>query len=106
MPKNLLESDVFKRSYQDLIDVNILTESIQLSEKYWELFYKHKTRYIMETMMFPIHILFESPDLGNRIYDYYHIVQNIMIHEKPEYLESLMLEQKHFERIMDEEKNG
>lgn len=102
--KNLLESEVFLRSKDDLINANILTEGIQLSDKFWELFFLHKTSYIMETMMFPIHILMESADLGERVYDYYHVVQNIMIHEKPEFKESLILEQKHFERIMEEEK--
>tara|TARA_R100000008_G_scaffold61623_1_gene38954 strand:- start:424 stop:762 length:339 start_codon:yes stop_codon:yes gene_type:complete len=101
--KNLLESEVFLRSKDDLIKANILTESIELSDKFWELFYINKSKYIMETMMYPIHILMGSADLGEKVYDYYHIVQNIMIHEKPEFKESLILEQKYFEREMKDE---
>ncbi len=102
--ENLLESEVFLRSKDELIKANILTENIELSDKFWELFYMNKSSYIMETMMYPIHILMGTADLGSKVYDYYHVVQNIMIHEKPEFKESLVLEQKYFERVMQEEK--
>jgi hypothetical protein len=92
---NLIETKEFKESVDDLITVGILTQQYKLTDKFWELFFKHKSTYIIETIMYPIHILFGSTNLGKKEHSYYHIVLNMVVHERPEYLESIEIEKKH-----------
>ena len=102
--KNLIDTDVFKRCKQPLIDAGVITEEIMLSDKYNELFYSYKGKYVMESLMYPMFMLFKSTNLGDVETEYFHIILNMFVNEHPEYLESIEAEKKFAERSMRENK--
>jgi len=102
--KNLIDTDVFKRCKQPLIDAGVITEEIMLSDKYNELFYSYKGQYVMESLMYPMFMLFKSTNLGDVETEYFHVILNIFVNEHPEYLESIEAEKKFAERSMRENK--
>ena len=102
--KNLIDTDVFKRCKQPLIDAGVITEEIMLSDKYNELFYSYKGQYVMESLMYPMFMLFKSTNLGDVETEYFHIILNMFVNEHPEYLESIEAEKKFAERSMRENK--
>ena len=101
---NLIDTDVFKRCKQPLIDAGVITEEIMLSDKYNELFYSYKGQYVMESLMYPMFMLFKSTNLGDVETEYFHVILNIFVNEHPEYLESIEAEKKFAERSMRENK--
>lgn len=104
---NLLETDVFIKNADDLIEHGIIDTNFRLTERYWEEFYKYKGLYVLETMMYPMFVLFNTVDLGEKEYDYFHIILNLFVNERPEFLESINLEKKFAERRMiDEERKS
>jgi len=97
---NLFDTQEFKDTVDDLLLAGIIGEDYRLSDKFWELFFKHKSMFILETMMYPIHILFGNTDLGKKEHAYYHVVLNLLVYEKPEFLESIELEKKHVDNLI------
>lgn len=95
---NLINSDVFKKHSQTLIDVGILTKDYRLSDKYYNLFYSYKGQYVMESLMYPMFMIFQSTDLGQKETEYFHIILNIFLSEQPKYLPSIEAEKKFAER--------
>jgi len=102
--KNLIDTDAFKRCKQPLLDAGVITEEIRLSDKYNELFYSYKGQYVMESLMYPMFMLFKSTNLGDVETEYFHIILNMFVNEHPEYLESIEAEKKFAERSMRENK--
>ena len=101
---NLIDTDIFKRCKQPLIDAGVITEDFVLSDKYNELFYSHKGKYVMESLMYPMFMLFKSTQLGDKETEYFHVILNIFVNEHPEYLESIETEKKFAERQIEEKK--
>ena len=87
-----------------MIDAGVITEEIMLSDKYNELFYSYKGQYVMESLMYPMFMLFKSTNLGDVETEYFHVILNIFVNEHPEYLESIEAEKKFAERSMRENK--
>lgn len=103
---NLFDTQEFKDTVDDLSLVGIIGADYRLTDKFWELFFKHKSVFILETMMHPIHILFGTLNLGKKEHAYYHVVLNLLVHEKPEFLESIEIEKKHFGTGVNNENNN
>lgn len=77
-----------------------------LSDKYNELFYSYKGQYVMESLMYPMFMLFKTTDLGDKETEYFHVILNMFVNEHPEYLESIEAEKKFAERRIEEKNNG
>tara|TARA_B110000263_G_scaffold245004_1_gene253900 strand:- start:505 stop:822 length:318 start_codon:yes stop_codon:yes gene_type:complete len=100
---NLIDTDVFKRCKQPLLEAGVITEDFVLSDKYNELFYSHKGKYVMESLMYPMFMLFKTTNLGDDVEtEYFHIILNMFVNEHPEYLESIEAEKKFVERELRE----
>ena len=92
---------MFKRCKQPLLEAGVITEDFMLSDKYNGLFYSHKGKYVMESLMYPMFMLFKTTQLGDKETEYFHIILNMFVNEHPEYLESIEAEKKFVERSMD-----
>ena len=86
---NLIDTDVFKRCKQSLLEAGVITEDFILSDKYNELFYAHKGKYVMESLMYPMFMLFKTTQLGDVETEYFHVILNMFVNEHPEYMEIL-----------------
>ena len=51
---NLVDTDVFKRCKQPLLEAGVITKDFMLSDRYNELFYSYKGQYVMESLMYPM----------------------------------------------------
>ena len=102
--KNLLDTEVFNNCREELIRRNVITEGNILSDKFNELFYSYKGQYVMESLMYPMFMLFETTHLGVKETEYFHVILNMFVNEHPEYLESIEAEKKFAERSMRENK--
>lgn len=101
---NLIDTDVFKRCKQPLLEAGVITKDFMLSDRYNELFYSYKGQYVMESLMYPMFMLFETTQLGDKETEYFHVILNIFVNEHPEYLESIEAEKKFAERRIEERK--
>jgi len=95
---------VFNNCREELIRRNVITEGNILSDKFNELFYSYKGQYVMESLMYPMFMLFETTHLGVKETEYFHVILNMFVNEHPEYLESIEAEKKFAERSMRENK--
>ena len=102
---NLIDTDVFQKCKQPLLDAGVITEDFMLSDKYNELFYSYKGQYVMESLMYPMFMLFKTTNLGDVETEYFHVILNMFVNEHPEYLESIEAEKKFAERRIADEKN-
>jgi len=102
---NLIDTDVFKRCKQSLLEAGVITEDFILSDKYNELFYAHKGKYVMESLMYPMFMLFKTTQLGDVETEYFHVILNMFVNEHPEYMESIKAEKKFVERSLNDENN-
>ena len=84
------------------MDAGVITEDFMLSDKYNELFYSYKGQYVMESLMYPMFMLFKSTQLGDKETEYFHVILNMFVNEHPEYLESIEAEKKFAERRIEE----
>jgi len=103
---NLIGTDVFKRCKQPLLEAGVITKDFMLSDKYNELFYSYKGQYVMESLMYPMFMLFKTTNLGDKETEYFHVILNMFVNEHPEYLESIEAEKKFAERRIEEKNNG
>ena len=101
---NLVDTDVFKRCKQPLLEAGVITKDFMLSDRYNELFYSYKGQYVMESLMYPMFMLFETTQLGDKETEYFHVILNMFVNEHPEYLESIEAEKKFAERWIEERK--
>lgn len=101
---NLVDTDVFKRCKQPLLEAGVITKDFMLSDRYNELFYSYKGQYVMESLMYPMFMLFETTQLGDKETEYFHVILNMFVNEHPEYLESIEAEKKFAERRIEERK--
>lgn len=101
---NLIDTDVFKRCKQPLLEAGVITKDFMLSDRYNELFYSYKGQYVMESLMYPMFMLFETTQLGDKETEYFHVILNMFVNEHPEYLESIEAEKKFAERRIEERK--
>ena len=104
--KNLLDAKVFKNCREELINHGVITDNNILSDKFNELFYSYKGQYVMESLMYPMFMLFHKTHLGLKETEYFHVILNMFVNEHPEYLESIEAEKKFAERRIEDEKNG
>ena len=104
--KNLLDTKAFKNCREDLINRGVINDNNILSDKFNELFYSYKGQYVMESLMYPMFMLFETTHLGVKETEYFHVILNMFVNEHPEYLESIEAEKKFAERRIEDEKNG
>lgn len=103
---DLTEKDFFLRSIDELIEIGFVDTDFNLTDKYWELFFKYKGIYILESIVYPILIEMKGNIKKDKEYDYYNTLLNLVLNEKPEYLESVETERKYVERrINDDEYN-
>ena len=101
---NLIDTDVFKRCKQPLLEAGVITKDFMLSNRYNELFYSYKGQYVMESLMYPMFMLFKTTQLGDKETEYFHVILNMFVNEHPEYLESIEAEKKFAERRIEERK--
>tara|TARA_R110002020_G_scaffold201501_1_gene404165 strand:- start:1042 stop:1353 length:312 start_codon:yes stop_codon:yes gene_type:complete len=101
---NLIDTDVFKRCKQPLLEAGVITKDFMLSDRYNELFFSYKGQYVMESLMYPMFMLFETTQLGDKETEYFHVILNMFVNEHPEYLESIETEKKFAERRIEERK--
>lgn len=101
---NLIDTDVFKRCKQPLLEAGVITKDFMLSDRYNELFFSYKGQYVMESLMYPMFMLFETTQLGDKETEYFHVILNMFVNEHPEYLESIEAEKKFAERRIEERK--
>lgn len=101
---NLIDTDVFKRCKQPLLEAGVITKDFMLSDRYNELFFSYKGQYVMESLMYPMFMLFKTTQLGDKETEYFHVILNMFVNEHPEYLESIEAEKKFAERRIEERK--
>lgn len=58
----------------------------------------------MESLMYPMFMLFKTTQLGDKETEYFHVILNMFVNEHPEYLESIETEKKFAERRIEERK--
>ena len=54
-------------------------KDFMLSDRYNELFYSYKGQYVMESLMYPMFMLFETTQLGDKETEYFHVILNMFL---------------------------